>query len=267
MTTEPNNFKSSYGPTALITGASDGIGKAMAEDIASRGLNLVLVARRKGRLDDLATELSEKHGIEAAAIAADLGTEEGVRQALNAFDSHEVGLMVACAGFGTAGPFLENAVDDELNMIDVNCRALAALTHRAGQSMRDRGKGGIILMSSIVAFQGVRNSANYAATKAYVQSLAEGFAAELAPHGIDVLASAPGPVASEFAARADMQMDGAAAPKTVARGTLNALGRRVTVRPGFQSRFLGHSLGTLPRWARSRILGKIMTGMTKHRNA
>lgn len=267
MATKPSSFKSSYGPTALITGASDGIGRAMAEDIASRGLNLVLVARRKDRLDALATELVEKHGIAATVIPADLGTEDGVRRTLDAFDANEIGLLAACAGFGTAGPFLENAVDDELNMIDVNCRALAALTHRAGQSMRDREKGGIILMSSIVAFQGVRNSANYAATKAYVQSLAEGLAAELAPHGIDVLASAPGPVASGFAERANMQMDGAAAPEIVARGTLNALGRRVTVRPGFQSRFLGHSLGTLPRWARSRILGKIMTGMTKHRNA
>ena len=239
----------------------------MAEDSAARGLNLVLVARRKDRLDDLAKGLSEKHEILATVIAADLGTEDGLRRTLDAFDAHEVGLLAACAGFGTAGPFLENAVDDELNMIDVNCRALATLTHRAGRSMRDRGRGGIILMSSIVAFQGVRNSANYAATKAYVQSLAEGLAAELAPHGVAVLASAPGPVASGFAARADMRMDGAASPRTVARNTLTSLGRRVTVRPGIQSRFLGHSLGALPRRARSRILGAIIAGMTKHRNA
>lgn len=160
MAPQPNSFKSSYGPTALITGASDGIGRAMAEDIASRGLNVVLIARQKDRLDDLAAELSEKHETLATVIAADLGTEDGLRRTLDAFDAHDVGLLAACAGFGTAGPFLENAVNDELNMIDVNCRALAALTHRAGQSMRDQGSGGIILMSSIVAFQGVPNSAN-----------------------------------------------------------------------------------------------------------
>lgn len=97
-------------------------------------------------------------------------------------------------------------VEPELDMIDVNCRAVAALTHAFGQRFAARGKGGIVLMSSLVAFQGVAHAANYAATKAYVQSLAEGLRTELAPLGVAVVACAPGPIASGFAARASMVM-------------------------------------------------------------
>ena len=133
--------------------------------------------------------------------------------------------------------------------------------------MRARGKGGIILMSSIVAFQGVPNSANYAATKAYVQTLAEGLSRELGPSGVSVLSSAPGPVHTGFASRAGMQMGGATTAQTVARATLNALGQSTTTRPGLRSKLLGYGLGTLPRGIRSRILGTIMKGMMTAGNA
>lgn len=120
-------------------------------------------------------------------------------------------------------------------------------------------------MSSLVAFQGVPRAANYAATKAYVQSLAEGLLVELAPLGVDVMSSAPGPVFSGFAKRTHMNMSIGLTPKSVAWATLNALGRRGTVRPGWLSILLEASLAFLPRWGRVRMMGVVMDGMTKHR--
>jgi uncharacterized protein len=239
----------------------------MASDLAARGLSLVLVARRRDRLEALAKALGTAHGVEVEVIAADLGTEAGVAAVLAALPGKEIGLYAGAAGFATAGAFTQGSVEQELNMIDVNCQALCALAHPLARSMQARGRGGIVLMSSIVAFQGVANSANYAATKAYVQAFAEGLAAELKPFGVDVVASAPGPVDTGFAARADMKMGSAATPEVVARETIAALGRRTTVRPGGLAKLLGHGLGLLPRRFRSRILGQIMQGMTRHRDA
>jgi hypothetical protein len=267
MPAASGTFAVKYGPWALVTGASEGIGAAFATELAARELNLVLVARREDRLAALARSLSTAHGVTVEVIAADLGAASGVDAVLAGITGKEIGLYVGSAGFGTSGAFVANPVGQELNMIDVNCRALCALAHPLAQAMQSRGRGGIVLMSSIVAFQGVASSANYAATKAYVQTLAEGLAAELGPHGVDVLASAPGPVSTGFAARANMKMGNAATPEVVAKATLAALGRRTTVRPGGLAKLLGYGLGMLPRNVRSRILGGIMTGMTRHRDA
>ena len=177
-----------------------------------------------------------------------------------------VGLLVASAGFGTSGSFLNADVHDELAMIDVNCRVVLEMSYRFGRRFADQQRGGIVLMSSLVAFQGVPHAANYAATKAYVQSLAEALHIELSPLGVDVVASAPGPIHTGFAARADMQMALALKPSAVAETTLKALGRRMTVRPGWPSKFLEASLALLPRWGRVHIMTQVMSGMTKHQD-
>jgi len=175
----------------------------------------------------------------------------------------DVGLFVAAAGFGTTGPFIDSNLDDELAMIDVNCRAVVGLTHGFARRLARRGAGGIVLFGSLVGFQGVPQTANYAATKAFVQSFAEGLRLELKPTGVEVLATAPGPTHSGFAAHASMTMSSAADPDVVARSTLRSLGRRSsTVRPGGLAKLLGFSLIMLPRWARVRLMGTIMSGMT-----
>lgn len=257
-------FQNRYGPYAVVTGASDGIGRAIALRLSEAGLGLVLVARRKSILEDLALDVEKRSGIPARVIAVDLSIAEDVANVDAATRDLDVGLLVAAAGFGTSGPFLNGILSDELAMIDVNCRALAALTHLIGQRLVARRRGGIILMSSLVAFQGVPGAANYAATKAYVQSLAEGLHVELRPLGVDVLASAPGPVVSGFGARAGMAIARGQTPDEVAVGTLKMLGRRTTVRPGFLARALEASLMPLPRLARSFILARVMAGMTNH---
>lgn len=255
-----------YGPWAVVTGASDGIGREIAVQLAEAGLNLVLVARRKERLERLADELRSKHGIQTRAVDADLTDTAGVQRLEAQTQALEVGLFVASAGFGTSGLFKDANLETELEMVDVNVRAVVALTHHYARRMIGQRRGGIILMSSLVAFQGVPRAANYAATKAFIQTFAEGLQHELAPHGVDVLASAPGPVESGFNARANMRSSMAVSSAEVARGTLQALGRRVTVRPGFLSAFLEATLAPLPRWVRVRIMARVMGGMTNHQH-
>ena len=255
-----------FGQWAVVTGASDGIGKAFAELLAQAGFKLVIAARRKDVLAEIAQNLSESHGVEVRSVSCDLGTREGVALLEEATRSLNAGLLVAAAGFGTSGPFLSSDLNAELGMIDVNCRAVAALAYEFGTRFVRRGGGGVVLLSSLVAFQGVPRAANYAATKAYVQTFAEGLRQELSGSGIDVLAVAPGPVQSGFGQRANMQMNMAQTPGEVARGALRALGTRGTVRPGFLAQFLELSLKPLPRWGRVRVMGLVMGGMTKHQH-
>ncbi|MEM1248181.1 MAG: SDR family oxidoreductase [Acidobacteriota bacterium] len=252
-----------YGPWALVTGASEGIGKALARELAAQGLSLVLVARRGERLQELANELRRDRRVETLVLALDLARPEAIVELDEATRSLDVGLVVAAAGFGSSGSFLDSELDNEIDMLNVNCRAALEMSHVFGQRLRERGRGGLILMSSLLAFQGVPRASNYAATKAYIQSLAEALHIELAPHGVDVVASAPGPVRSGFAERADMTMSMTSSPEAVAKGTLRALGRRTTVRPGALSKALEWSLKTLPRPGRVRILQQVMRGMTQ----
>ncbi|MCZ8252154.1 MAG: SDR family NAD(P)-dependent oxidoreductase [Hylemonella sp.] len=250
-----------YGPWAVVTGASDGIGRAFARALAAAGLNLVLVARRAHELEALARELAAQHAIDCRVLAVDLADRDAMLQLQDATWELDVGLMVACAGFGSAGPLLEQEAATEAAMVDVNCRAVLQQCWHFGRRFAARGRGGVVLMSSLVAFHGTPWSANYAATKAYVQSLAEALAHEWQSQHIDVIACAPGPVASGFARRAGMQMARADRPQVVAERTLALLGRRHTVRPGTLSKVLGWSLATAPRGLRVAIMGRIMRGM------
>ena len=263
--TRGNEWRERYGPWAVVTGASDGIGRAMALDLAARGLDLVLVARRQRLLDELAAQISRQHVVQTRVLPVDLATHAGVEAVCAAVEGLDVGLVGACAGFGTSGWFVEGDVDREVEMLDVNCKAVMWLAHHFGRRLAARGRGGLVLMSSIVAFQGVPRSAHYAATKAYVQTLAEGLRDELAPRGVDVVASAPGPVATGFASVAGMTMGRAASAETVAAETLDGLGRKTTVRPGTLAKVLHASLGALPRRLRIRVMARVMAGMTSGR--
>ena len=247
---------------AIITGASDGIGRAFALELAARGWNCVLVARRRERLDALAEEIGKDRCL---VLALDLADPSALETLAEATAGLPTGLLVAAAGFGSSGRFLAASLPDELAMIDVNCRAVAAQVHLLGNRMAAAGGGGIILFSSLVAFQGVPTSANYAATKAYIQTLAEGLRAEMKPRGVEVLSVAPGPIASGFAARAGLTMGLSQTPDVVAKAALAALGRKGTVRPGWLAKLLIGSLGFLPRRGRTMVVGRIMAGMAGQR--
>ncbi len=263
MATRPAPLLEKYGPWALITGASDGIGEAFARALAAAGFNLIVVARRAAKLQTLVDDLSATYSIEAVAFAIDLSLESNVNELLSRTAKYPIGLFIPCAGFGTSGEFIEQSLRDELNMLDVNCRAVTQLSHQYAQEFARMKRGGIILMSSIVAFQGVPRASHYAATKAYIQTLAEGLHQELAGLGVDVLASAPGPIKSGFAKRANMQMGLTQLPSAVAQASLRALGKKITVRPGWLAKLLSTAL-SVPRWARVKIMAQVMQGMTKH---
>lgn len=256
-----------FGPWAVITGASNGIGRAFAVEAAAAGLDLVLVARRKALLEALAAELQQRRGVRCQVVPLDLTRADAMPRLAAATANLEVGLLVAAAGFGSAGPLLGQSQSAEAEMVALNCGAVLAQCLHFGERMVHRQRGGVVLLSSVVAFHGTPWSANYAATKAYVQSLAEGLRVEWAGQGVDVIACAPGPVASGFAQRAGMTMERTVAPEVVARQTLAALGRQGTVRPGALSKLLGWSLGMAPRALRVALMGRIMRGLASRPQA
>lgn len=250
-----------YGPWALITGASDGIGQAIARRAAADGLSVILAARGEDKLRALATELEQNRGVETHVVPVDLSQPTGVRALIEAVGQRDVGLAVLAAGFGTNGPLADSSMSDELEMIGVNVTAVAQLSQVFAHLLTARKRGGIVLFGSVLGWQGVPGQANYAATKAYVQSLAEGLHGELKPNGVDVLCVAPGPVHTGFAARAGMTMKSAATPDVVAEAAWSALGHRVTVVPGWQGKLMTTSLKSLPRYVRSLILSRVMASM------
>ena len=209
------SFLSKYGEWAVVTGASSGIGREIAKQVAARGLSVVLVARRQAELEALAREIEKEWKVKTLTVAVDLANRESRIAVLEAVEDRLVGLLVNSAGFGSGGEFVKADFGLESEMVEVNCRALVELTHMFARRFVAQKRGGVILLSSIVAFQGAAYSANYAATKAYVQSLAEGLREELAPYGVDVLSSAPGPTATGFGTRAGMRLSNPASAETV----------------------------------------------------
>ena len=192
------NFVERFGPWALVTGASSGIGEAFARRLAEVGMNLVLVARREDRLRKLAEDLQSQHSVSTRVVPVDLSQDNFLSVIEQATADVSVGLLVNNAGIATTGKFLDNDLGSELALLHVNSRAPLILTHCFGRSMRQRGRGGIIFVASTVAFAGVPAMSNYAGSKAQALVLAEGLAKELRNDGISVLALCPGPTRTDL---------------------------------------------------------------------
>jgi short-subunit dehydrogenase len=194
------------GSTALVTGASAGIGVELATQLAERGHGLTLVARRQELLDRLASELSSKHGIQVDVIPCDLG-DPAARDALAA-RVQELGrtveILVNNAGFATYGPFAEAQRDRELGQVRLNVEALLDLTARYLPGMVERGRGTVIQLASTAGFQPLPRNATYSATKAFVLHHTESLHTELKGTGVTITAVCPGPVKTEFAESAGL---------------------------------------------------------------
>lgn len=186
--------------TALITGASSGIGEAFARRLASEKHDLFLVARSEDKLRELCAELSAAHGIKANYFSADLGQHDADAKIFEETTKLglDVDLLINNAGFGSMGDFATLDLDKELAMIDLNVRALVALTHRYLPAMREKRRGTIINVSSTAGEQPLPFMAAYAATKAFVTSFTLGIAEENRPFGVQIFALCPGPTKTNF---------------------------------------------------------------------
>jgi short-subunit dehydrogenase len=236
-------FQQRFGRWALVAGASEGLGAQFARQLATRGLNLILVARRGELLRDLAAEIAKTHGVEVRDAAVDLASEGAVAAIQRATEDLEVGLLVYNAAVSVTGRFFETPRERHLAELDVNCRRPLELTHLLGRPMQQRGHGGILLMSSFAGFQGSPNLSHYAATKAWSRIFAEGLWGELREHGIDVMACCAGATRTP-GYLADRPQDTASSfvpemePGDVAAEALAALGSKPSMIPGRMNRVL-----------------------------
>lgn len=200
------NFKGRYGPAALVTGASSGIGEAFSKELAKEGFDLVLAARRVERLRALGDQLSSEYGVATHVVEVDLAETDAASRLLDATASIDVGLVVSNAGFGTKGAHEGNDPAVLTEMLNVNCHVPLQLTRGFIPRLKQRGKGGIILTSSVEGLLGCPYSAAYSSTKALVKSLGEALWGELNPEGIDVLTLCPGATETEALAKSGIDM-------------------------------------------------------------
>ena len=232
--------------TALVTGASTGLGEEFARQLASRGCNLILVARSGSKLDRLAAELRQKWNTEVEVMPADLASAEAVEHLIAEIKRRgtNVSLLVNNAGFGIFDNFLDAPLQRQMEQVDVNVRALVTLTHAFAPGMVAAHRGGVINLASNAAFQPLAGADVYAASKAFVLFFSEGLSLELEKSNVRVLAACPGPVATQFFANMNPKMEAKQMdqPARIVREILRAFdkGKKVVV-PGK----LRVSLGTL----------------------
>lgn len=195
--TFPSDFLAKYGPWAVVTGSSSGIGAEYARQLAATGFSLVLVARRKDRLDAAAKSLMEVHPIQVKTLAADLSTTAGVQSVIDSTVDIDVGLLISNAGMELHGSFFGDDIDAHEKMIALNVTATTRLAHAFGKRLGKRRKGGIVFTSSM-AWNGFPSWASYSATKSFVTILGVLLRPEMKEVGVDVLCLEPGVVATEM---------------------------------------------------------------------
>ncbi|MGV0837878.1 SDR family NAD(P)-dependent oxidoreductase [Mycolicibacterium thermoresistibile] len=181
-------FAARYGPWALVAGASDGVGAALSEQLATRGVNVVLLARRADVLGELAAGISERTGAATRTVCVDLADPEATRQIIAATADLEIGFLAYCAGADPRfQPFLDTPIADAEATVQRNCLVPMRLCHHFAPSMVQRGRGGIMIFGSGAGFAGGPNMVAYGATKAFDMVFAEALWAELHDKGVDVL--------------------------------------------------------------------------------
>lgn len=256
------DFVRTYGPWALVTGASSGLGEAYARALAARGLHLIVIARRQERLRTLADELREAHGVHIDVLAQDLLNPAAYAAIEDAVEGRDLGLVICNAGFGASGRFLEQDPDRLVEMVRLNCEVPVRLLRQLTPALAARGRGGVITVASTASFQCTPWMAVYGATKVFDLHLSEALTVELGQHGIDVLAVCPGHTATEFHQVAGVARSATggppADPHEVVAQSLRMLGRRMTFVHGRGNRVMVRANRVVPRaisaWAAGRIL-------------
>ena len=253
--------------TALVTGASSGIGETFARELAKKGHNLVLVARSQDKLEQLGTELSDKHQIKTEIMAQDLTQTSAGRKLFDAVEAKGivVDLLINNAGFGDYGAFGDRPLDKQMAMIQLNIAAVVELTGLFLPPMLQRRNGAIVNVSSIAGFQPIPYMSVYAASKAFILNFSEALWAENKDKGVNILVSCPGPTESKFYDRADFPEDAtglngttmATAEKVVAE-TLQALAKKqsTVVAGGFANQIIANLPRLVPRDLLVSVVGK-----------
>lgn len=249
-----------FGPWALVTGASSGIGAEFARQLAAKGLNLVLVARRHAALEDLGTELKAAYGIQTRAVKTDLSGSDYLERIEEATAGLDIGTVISNAGAALPGAFLSSDLKAMCGGIDLNVTAHLGLAHHFGRRLVKRGQDGILLMSASAGLQGVPYLANGAAAKAYVLALGEGLNAEFKDAGLNMTVLIPGPTDTALGSRLKFDTEAMPLrllePRQVAAEGLAALARnRATHVVGRASRLMA---AVVPRRLRTKVMGGIM---------
>jgi short-subunit dehydrogenase len=260
-------FVDRYGSWGIVAGASEGLGAEYAEQLAGRGLNLVLVARRLELLKSLSVRLTKDYGIRTKCLALDLSDVDAAEQIVQQSMDLDVGLLVYNAAASGVGPFLEQAMDAHMRQLHTNIHSPLKLVYLLSQRLIARGSGGILLMSSLSAFQGSAFISTYAATKAFNIVLAEGLWEEWRERGVDVLVCIAGAIKTpnmlasqpkKTGGLGDMTLE----PSQVVREALEALGKQPYVIPGRMNRLASFVMRhLLPRKTAIRFMGKTLREM------
>lgn len=262
-----DDFRRRYGPWAVIAGAGEGLGAAYAEALARRGLSLVLVDHRADLLEDLTARVGTAYGVAVEPLVGDLSERRALERICGTTQNTDVGFLVYNAAASSLGEYLDTEPTILEKMLAVNCLGPSFLVHQFGRRFRKRGKGGIILMSSLSAMQGNPLLAQYAATKAYNLILAEGLWAECRASGVDVLACAPGATLTPGylalrGERTPRRFPPEMTPDAVVEETLAALGRQPSVIPGWANRLSAVVIQRLlPRRRAVELMGEVARGL------
>lgn len=245
---EGEAFRARFGPWAVVAGGSDGIGAAFGEALARRGLDVVLIGRSEAKLAAQVARIEALHPVKIRALVADLtAADVGVRVGRATADL-DVGLLIYNAGSGREmGSFLDHPVENWMRQVQLACSGPVLLAHHFGGRLRARGRGGIVLMSSLASLVGSAYIATYAAAKAFDTILGEGLWNELAPAGIDVLTCLAGATDTETFREDTGGFPNAMAPLDVADGTLDFLGRGPIYVPGEGNRAGARATWPVPR--------------------
>jgi uncharacterized protein len=221
-----------YGPWAVVTGASSGLGSHFARQLAAMGFNLVLSARRRERLEQLAANLQADHQVQCRVIALDLSLEGAAPELASQTGKLDVGLLVNNAGLGYYGRFLDQDPTRHEKMIRLNCIAPAFLAHHFLNRFRERECGAMVLVASTAAYQPTPYMGLYGATKGFDLLLGESLSQEMQGSGVDIQVLSPGATLTEFQESAGGAPHGGADPASVVRSSLSSLGRKRAVVPG-----------------------------------
>jgi short-subunit dehydrogenase len=264
-----------HGKWALITGASSGFGEEFARQYAAQGRPLVLVARRLEKLETLATELRETYRVDVIVEQVDLSNVAAVIQLHQRLLERgiAVDILINNAGHGLQGTFLDGTLDAALAMLQLDVVSLTAVAHVFAQDMRTRGGGKILLVASLLAYQGIEKFAVYAAAKAYVLRLGEALHRELKRDGVTVTVLCPGMSDTGFATAAQQKITPALKllmmqPTPVVRAGIRALqSRRISVVPGWANKATVMFTWATPRWLHQAVFSRIMGAATDRDDA